>query len=96
MWNIKPYISCDWYTAIIEYDKVRIITRENIDVMEERVFYLPKKITTFIMQQALPSPLPIVITTTQMEVGWVVDAICYSPDMKIGFLTLKNLYYITK
>ena len=96
MWNIKPYISCDWYTAIIEYNKVRIVTKENIDVMEEKVFYLPKKVTTFIMSQALPSPLPIVITTTVNEVWGVVDAICYSPDIKIGFLTLKNLYYITK
>jgi hypothetical protein len=48
------------------------------------------------MSQALPSPLPIVITTTVNEVWGVVDAICYSPDIKIGFLTLKNLYYITK
>jgi hypothetical protein len=52
----------------MEYNKVRIVTKENIDVMEEKVFYLPKKVTTFIMSQALPSPLPIVITTTVNEV----------------------------
>lgn len=96
MWNIKPYVSCDWYTAIMEYDKVRLVTRSNIDVMEEKTFYLPKKVIQFIIQQTLPSPLPVIITTTQSEVGWLIDAICYSPDLKIGFLTLKNLYYLTK
>lgn len=96
MWNIKPYISCDWYTAIMEYDKVRIITRDNIDVMAEKVFYLPKKVTQFILWQSLPSPLPIIITTTQYEVKGLADAICYSPDLKIWFITCKNLYYLTK
>jgi hypothetical protein len=53
----------------MEYDKVRLVTKSNIDVMEEKTFYLPKKVIQFIIQQSLPSPLPVVITTTQNEVG---------------------------
>ncbi len=60
------------------------------------VVYLPKWLIQFILEQDLPSPLKASVLSDNEEVGCVIDAICFSPDEKTGFLTLKNLYYITK
>lgn len=94
MW-INPYLSTNGYTVVFDHWKVKIITKDKIDIWEW-VIKLPKTLIQFILEQQLPSPLEVSVLLTSEEVWWLIDAICYSPDEKIGFLTLKNLYYISK
>lgn len=74
---------------------MRIITKNKIDPMDWLI-ELPKSLILWVVEQAIPSPLPIVVTTLDEEVGWLVDAFVYSPDEKKWYLTLKDLYYIVK
>ena len=94
MW-INPYKSVNGYTVVYNHWAIKIITKDKIDVMEW-VVYLPKLLIQFILENDLPSPLKASVLSLNEEVGCLIDAICFSPDEKIGFLTLKNLYYITK
>lgn len=93
--GINPYKSINGYTVVYDRWTIKIITRDNLDAMEW-VVYLPKWLIQFILEQDLPSPLKASVLSTNEEVWCVVDAVCFSPDEKTGFLTLKNLYYITK
>lgn len=93
--KINAYESCKWYTVINDNGKIRITTKENIDAMD-RTIILPKKLIMFILINDLPSPLTFSLLTPKEEVWWLIDAICYSPDMKEWFLTLKNLVYLTR
>lgn len=93
--GISPYKSVNGYTVVYNHWTIKIITKDKIDVMEW-VVYLPKLLIQFILENDLPSPLKASVLSLNEEVGCLIDAICFSPDEKIGFLTLKNLYYITK
>lgn len=90
-----PYKNKNWYTIIFSRDTVRIITKDKIDIME-RLLYLPKELIIFILEQRLPSPLKVSLLVSNEEVWWLIDAICYSPDEEIGFLTLKELHYLSR
>lgn len=92
--GISPYKAVNGYTIVYDHWVIKIITRDKLDVMEW-VVYLPKTLIQFILEQDLPSPLKASVVTVNEEVGCEIDAICFSPDEKTGFLTLKNLYYIT-
>ena len=83
--GISPYKAVNGYTIVYDHWAIKIITRDKLDVMEW-VVYLPKTLIQFILEQDLPSPLKASVVTVNEEVG------C---DEKTGFLTLKNLYYIT-
>ena len=83
------------YTVVYDHWAIKIITKEKIDVMEWVVF-LPKTLIQFILEFDLSSPLKASVLSLNDEVGCDIDAVCFSPDEKRGFLTLKNLYYITK
>lgn len=93
--GINPYKSVNGYTVVYNHWAIKIITKDKIDVMEW-VVYLPKSLIQFILEQDIPSPLKASVLSLNEEVGCLVDAIAFSPDEKVGFLTLKNLYYITK
>lgn len=93
--GISPYKAVNGYTVVYDHWTIRVITKNKIDIWEW-VVYLPKTLIQFILEQDLPSPLEASVVTLNEEVGCNVDAICFSPDEKTGFLTLKNLYYITK
>ena len=93
--GINPYKSVNGYTVVYNHWTIKIITKDKIDVMEW-VVYLPKSLIQFILEQDIPSPLKASVLSLNEEVWCLIDAICFSPDEKIGFLTLKNLYYITK
>lgn len=94
MW-INPYKSINGCSVVYDRWTIKIIIKEKIDVWDW-VVYLPKWLIQFILEQDLPSPLKASVLSVNEEVGCLIDAICFSPDEKIGFLTLKNLYYITK
>lgn len=93
--GINPYKTANGYTIVYDNWTIKIITRHKIDAMDW-VIYLPKTLIQFILEQNLPSPLKASILCPSDEVGFNIDAICFSPDEKTGFLTCKNLYYITK
>lgn len=93
--GICPYKSINGCSVVYDRGTIKIIIKEKIDVWEW-VVYLPKWLIQFILEQDLLSPLKASILSVNEEVGCIVDAICFSPDEKTGFLTLKNLYYITK
>ena len=93
--GINPYKSVNGYTVVYDHGAIKIITKDKIDVMEW-VVYLPKSLIQFILEFDIPSPLKASVLSLNEEVGCLVDAIAFSPDEKTGFLTLKNLYYITK
>lgn len=92
---MNPYKSVAGYTVVYQAGKIKIITKEKIDVWDWTIL-LPKTLIQFILEQQLPSPLEMSVLLSNEEVWGFIDAICYSPDEKIGFLTLKNLYYISK
>lgn len=94
MW-INPYMSVNGYTIVFDHWKVKIITKEKIDIWDWTVM-LPKSLIQFILNQQLPSPLEVSVLLLNEEVWGLIDAICYSPDEKIGFLTLKGLRYLSK
>ena len=94
MW-INPYKSINGCSVVYDRWTIKIIIKEKIDVWDW-VVYLPKWLIQFILEQDLPSPLKASVLSVNEEVGCLIDAICFSPDEKIGFLTLKNLFYITK
>lgn len=93
--NLNPYESCWWFTIVNDHWVIKIITKQDLEPMDWTVM-LPKKLILFILSQDLPSPLKFTLLTQKEEIWGLIDAICYSPDMKEGFLTLKNLYYLTK
>ena len=93
--GICPYKSINGCSVVYDRWTIKIIIKEKVDVWEW-VVYLPKWLIQFILEQDLPSPLKASILSVNEEVGCIVDAICFSPDEKTGFLTIKNLYYITK
>lgn len=95
MGKINPYMSAGWFTVVFDHWKVRVITKEKFDIWDWTIM-LPKSLIQFILSNDLASPLKISVLLLDEEVGGIVDAICYSPDEKVGFLTLKNLYYISK
>lgn len=88
-------MSAGWFTVVFDHWKIRLITKEKIDIWDWTIM-LPKSLIQFILSNDLASPLKISVLLLDEEVWWIVDAICYSPDEKVGFLTLKNLYYISK
>jgi len=92
---MNPYKSVWGYTVVYNHWAIKIITKEKIDVMDGTIL-LPKSLIAFILDQDLLAPLKATILSLNEEVGCVIDAICFSPDEKTGFLTLKNMYYITK
>ena len=92
---MNPYKSVGGYTVVYNHLTIKIITKEKIDVMDGTIL-LPKSLITFILEQDLPAPLKATILLLNEEVGCEIDAICFSPDEKSGFLTLRNLYYMTK
>ena len=75
--------------------QLKVITKNKIDPMDW-LLELPKNLILWVVNQAIPSPLPIVVVTLDEEVGWLVDAFVYSPDEKKWYLTLKNLEYILR
>ena len=93
--GINPYMSVNGYTIVYDHGKIRIITKDKIDVWDWTIL-LPKTLIQFILDQQLPSPLEVSVLLTNEEVWGLIDAICYSPDEKVGFLTLKNLRYLSK
>lgn len=92
---LNPYMSIGGYTVVYDHWKIKIITKEKIDIWEG-IIKLPKSLIIFLLQQQLSAPQEITVLLTNEEVGWLIDAICYSPDEKVWFLTLKNLYYLSK
>ena len=82
-------MSVNGYTIVFDHWKVKIITKEKIDIRDWTVM-LPKSLIQ------LPSPLEVSVLLLNEEVWGLIDAICYSPDEKIGFLTLKGLRYLSK
>lgn len=93
--GLNPYKSVNGYTVVYNHWTIKIITKDKLDAMEW-VVYLPKSLIQFILEFDLTSPLKATVLSLNEEVGCLIDAICYSPDEKTGFLTLKNMYYITK
>lgn len=93
--GINPYMSVNGYTVVYDRWKIRIITKDKIDVWDWTIL-LPKTLIQFILEQQLPSPLEVSVLLTNEEVWGLIDAICYSPDEKTGFLTLKQLRYLSK
>lgn len=93
--ELKPYASAKGYTVVYSNGAIKVITDKTSDVMD-RVIFLPKALIKFILSFHLPSPLKIEIISHNEDIGGVIDAICFSPDEKRWFLTLKKLYYITK
>lgn len=86
------------FTVVFDHGKIKVITKEKFDIWDWTIM-LPKTLIQFILSNDLPSPLEISVLLLDEEVWWIVDAICYSPDEKVGFLTLKNLHslcHITK
>lgn len=92
---MNPYKSVAGFTVVYQSGKIKVITKEKVDVWDWTIL-LPKTLIQFILEQQLPSPLEMSVLSPSEEVWWLIDAICYSPDEKIWFLTLKNLYYISK
>lgn len=92
---MNSYESAGGYTVMFQKGTVKIITKEKVDVWDG-VLMLPKSLIVYILQQQLPSPLKFSVLSLNEEVGWIIDAICFSPDEKQGFLTLKGLYYLSK
>lgn len=92
---ICPYKSINGCSVVYNHWTFKIIIKEKIDVWD-KIIMLPKSLIQFILEQDLPSPLKASVLSKDEEVGCIIDAICFSPDEKTGFLTLKNLYYITK
>ena len=93
---MNKYESSQWYSVVYTNATIKIITKENVDVLEDFI-YLPKKLIRFILElENLPSPLPFTLTTLTQEVWWLIDMIWYSPDLQTGILFLKDIYYITK
>lgn len=92
---MNPYITVDGYTVVYNHWTIKIITKDKIDVWDWTII-LPKQIIQFVLDNQLPSPLPITVLSLTEEVWWLIDAICYSPDENTGFFALKNLYYINK
>lgn len=92
--NSLPYLSVSWVSVIINTTTIRIVTKKRVDVMQW-IIYLPKELVAFMLQHDIHSPQPFTLLDNKEEVGWLIDAICFSPDEQTGFLTVKNLYYIT-
>lgn len=95
MEKMSPYMTVGGYTVVYNSWKFKVITKDKIDIWEW-IVKLPKSLIQFILDQQLPSPLEVSVLLLNEEVWWFIDAICYSPDEKVGFLTLKWLYYISK
>jgi hypothetical protein len=93
--GLNPYKAVNGYTVVYDHWTIKIITKEKLDVMEWIIF-LPKTLIQFILEFDLASPLKATVLSLNEEVWCNIDAICFSPDEKRGFLTLKNLYYMTK
>lgn len=94
--GLNPYKAVNGYTVVYDHWTIRIITKNKISVWDDEIIYLPKSLIIFILEQDLPSPLRASVITVNEEIGCLIDAVCFSPDEKTGFLTLKNLYYLTK
>lgn len=92
---MNPYKSVNGFTVVYNHWTIKIITKEKLDLMDGTII-LPKTLIQFILDNELPSPLKATVLSLNEEIGCLVDAICFSPDEKAGFLTLKNMYYITK
>lgn len=92
---ISPYASVNWYSVVNNNWMIKIITKEQIDIMSW-ILYLPKELIIFILQQNLPSPCKMSILSLKDEAGWLIDAVCYSPDLQQWFITIKNMFYIIK
>lgn len=88
----QNYKSSQWYSVVYDQKLLKVITKNNIDPMDWLI-ELPKNLIIRIINQAIPSPLPIVVVTLDEEVRWIVDAFVYSPDEKRRYLTLKHLEY---
>lgn len=91
----KNYNSSQGYSIVYDWKLVRLVTKFNIDPMDW-VIELPKSLVLWILEQWLPSPLPIIVTTLDEEVEGLIDAFVYSPDEKKRYLTLKHLHYILR
>lgn len=88
----QNYKSSQWYSVVYDQKLLKVITKNKIDPMDWLI-ELPKNLILRVINQAIPSPLPIVVVTLDEEVRWIVDAFVYSPDEKRRYLTLKNLEY---
>lgn len=95
MGKINPYMSAGWFTVVFDHWKIKVITKERLDIWDG-IIMIPKSLVQFILSQSLPSPLEINVLLLDEEVWWIIDAIGFSPDERQWFLTCKNLYYITK
>lgn len=91
----QNYKSSQWYSVVYDQVQLKVITKNRIDPMDW-LLELPKNLILWVVNQAIPSPLPIVVVTLDEEVRWLVDAFVYSPDEKKWYLTLKNLEYILR
>lgn len=91
----QNYKSSQWYSVVYDQMQLKVITKNRIDPMDW-LLELPKNLILWVVNQAIPSPLPIVVVTLNEEVRWLVDAFVYSPDEKKWYLTLKNLEYILR
>mgnify|MGYP006898691688 CR=1 FL=1 len=58
----KNYNSSQGYSIVYDWKLVRLVTKFNIDPMDW-VIELPKALVLWILEQWLPSPLPIIVTT---------------------------------
>lgn len=88
-------MSAGWFTVVFDRWKLKVITKEKIDIWSW-IIMLPKSLIQFILSNDLTSPLKISVLLLDEEVGGLVDAIGFSPDERAWFLTCKNLYYITR
>ena len=93
--KIQNYNSSQWYSIVYNNEVVKLITKNKIDIMDW-VIALPKQLTLWLLEQQIPSPLPIIVTTLEEEVEWLIDAFVFSPDEKKRYLTLKNLHYTVR
>lgn len=88
----QTYKSSQGYSVVYDQQILKVITKNKLDPMDW-LLELPKNLILWVINQAIPSPLPIAVVTLDEEVKWYVDAFVYSPDEKKRYLTLKNLSY---
>ena len=88
----QNYKSSQWYSVVYDHQVLKVITKNKLDPMDW-LLELPKNLILWVINQAIPSPLPIIVVTLEEEVRWLVAAFVYSPDEKKRYLTLKNLAY---
>ena len=80
-------------SVVMWKEGIRVIAKNNFDITEW-VLNLPKELIVFILSNDVPQLISIMNRKGE-EIGWTIDAICYSP-VEGGFITYKNIFRISK